>query len=366
MAPDGRVLVLTPDYPPAHGGIQLLMHRVATNLTRREADVVTLDHPEASRFDPAQRARIHRTPAIAAPHAARLAELNAYSVLLALRLRPRIVLSGHIVTAPAAATIRRLLRVPVVQYAYAEELGAKPDLAAFAMRHADAVIAISRYTAGLVRSAGATDRQVRLVHAGVDLPPTVQRHPTARPTILTIARLADRYKGHDVVIRALPLVLAAVPDVQWVVIGDGPLRPGLEDRVKAQGIAAHVRFVGAISDAERDGWLAGAHVFAMPSRPRAGGFAGEGFGIVYLEASAHGLPVLAGNAEGSLDAVLDGVTGRLVDAADHLAVADGLVELLTEPDRAAAMGRAGAERAQRFAWPAIAAEVEEVLDEFSV
>lgn len=365
MAADPRVLVLTPDYPPAHGGIQLLMHRVATNLTRWEADVVTLDHPEAKRFDRGQRARVHRTRANAAPHAAQLAELSAYSVLLARRLRPQTVLSGHIVTAPAAAMIRRVLGVPVVQYAYAKELGGRPELAAFAMRHADAVIAISRYTEGLVQAAGATDAQVRIIHPGVDLPATARRHPADRPTILTIARMAERYKGHDVIIRALPLVRAAVPDVRWVVIGDGPLHPGLEDLAEAQGVSAHVRFLGAVPDTERDRWLAGAHVLAMPSRPPAGGFAGEGFGIVYLEAAARALPVLAGNAEGSLDAVVDGVTGRLVDAADHLAVADGLVELLTQPDRAAAMGLAGVEHAQRFAWPVIAAELQEVLDEVS-
>jgi phosphatidyl-myo-inositol dimannoside synthase len=363
MAADGRVLVLTPDFPPAHGGIQVLMHRVTTNLERMRPDVVTLGHPQARRFDAGQPVPVHRTRAIRPPHAARLAELNAISVAHALRLRPRVVLSGHIATAPAAAVIRRLLRVPVAQYAYAEELAARPELAAFAVRNADAVIAISRYTARLVKAAGATDRQIRLVPAGVDLPATSERHPAARPTILTIARLAERYKGHDVMIRALPLVVAAVPDVEWVVIGDGPLRPGLEDAVRAQGVAAHVRFLGVVSDADRDRWLAGAHVFAMPSRPPAGGFAGEGFGIVYLEAAAHALPVLAGNAEGSLDAVLDGVTGRLVDAADHLDVAGGLIELLSRPDRAAAMGRAGAERARRFAWPVIAAQVDEVLHE---
>lgn len=363
MAADGPVLVITPDYPPALGGIQLLMHRVSTNLPRDEVSVVTLGHPDAGAFDRGQRVRIHRAGAIGLPHPARLAALNAHAVALALRARPRVVLNGHIATAPAAAAIRRLLRVPVVQYAYAEELGARPGLAAFAVRQADRVIAISRFTASLVRAAGAADSQIRIVPAGVDLPATVDRRPLGSPTILTVARLADRYKGHDVMIRALPLVLAAVPDAQWVVLGDGPLRSGLQDLAAAQGVSDRVRFLGPVSDSERDRWLAEAHVFAMPSRPPAGGLAGEGFGIVYLEAAAHGLPVLAGNAEGALDAVVDGVTGRLVDAADHLAVADALVELLTQPERAAAMGRAGAERARRFAWPAIAVEIDEVLNE---
>lgn len=361
---EAHILILTPDFPPARGGIQVLMHRVAVNLSRLQADVVTLDHAEARSFDEAQPVRIHRIRVAPGPRTAQIAQLNAAAVLSAFRLRPQIVLSGHIVMAPAAAAIRRLLRVPVVQYTYAKELGAKPELARFAMRRANAVIAISRYTADLAQAAGATGRQIRLIPAGVDETPSVRRDPRERPTVVTIARLEDRYKGHDVMIRALGLVRAAVPDVEWVVIGDGPLRASLEDMVGAQGMSGNVRFVGVVSDEERDRWLAGAHAFAMPSRPPAGGFAGEGFGIVYLEAATHGLPVLAGNAGGSLDAVEDGETGLLVDAGDHVAVADGLVELLTHPARAESMGRAGAERAQRFAWPVIAADVERVLSEF--
>ena len=120
-------------------------------------------------------------------------------------------------------------------------------------------------------------------------------------------------------------------------------------------------FVGAVSDAERDRWVARARVFAMPSRLPPGGVGGEGFGIVYLEAAARGLPVVAGNVGGAVDAVVDGVTGLLVDPADPAAVADALVALLTDRERAEALGRAGAERAREFAWPEIARRVEDVL-----
>jgi phosphatidylinositol alpha-1,6-mannosyltransferase len=122
-----------------------------------------------------------------------------------------------------------------------------------------------------------------------------------------------------------------------------------------------VRFLGAVSDAERDHWLRSAHVFAMPSRLPAGGFAGEGFGIVYLEANAHLMPVVAGNVAGALDAVVDGETGVLVDPADHIAVARGASRLLGDPEWAAKLGRIGAERAQGFAWPVISRKVEDLL-----
>jgi phosphatidyl-myo-inositol dimannoside synthase len=295
---------------------------------------------------------------------ARTALLNAEALRVARRVRPDVVLSGHIVTSPGAALLRRALRRPVVQYVYAKELGAKPLLARFALRNADRVIAISRYAAELARAHGGRDERTVLITPGVDLPPgPVERRPAERPTILTVARMEDRYKGHDVILRALPLIRARVPDVQWIVLGEGPLRPGLERLAGALGVADAARFLGSVSDAERDRWLRSAHLLAMPSRLPAGGFAGEGFGIVYLEANAHGMPVVAGNVAGPLDAVVDGETGTLVDPASHIAVAHGITDLLLDPARAEALGRAGAERAQSFAWPVIARRVEAVLHE---
>jgi phosphatidylinositol alpha-1,6-mannosyltransferase len=196
----------------------------------------------------------------------------------------------------------------------------------------------------------------------VDVPPAMpgERRET-RPTVVTVGVLAERYKGHDVLIRALPLVRAQVPDVQWVVIGDGPLRPALERLATAEGLDGHVRFLGALSDRERDRWLARSHVFAMPSRLPGGERAGEGFGIVYLEASARGLPVVAGGVAGALDAVVHGTTGLLVDPTDHVAVAGAIAGLLRDSGRAEALGRAGREYAARFAWPEIARRVEDVV-----
>ena len=99
----------------------------------------------------------------------------------------------------------------------------------------------------------------------------------------------------------------------------------------------------------------------MPSRLPAGGKGGEGFGIAFLEASAHGLPVVAGNVGGALDAVRDGVTGVLVDPTDAAAVAGAVVDLLEDPDRAQALGAAGAQWARDFAWDRVTAQVEDVV-----
>jgi phosphatidylinositol alpha-1,6-mannosyltransferase len=248
-----------------------------------------------------------------------------------------------------------------VQYFHAEEIGAKPRLAAFAARQADASIAVSAYTAGLIEGVGGAPERITVIPNGTDIPCDPASAPSDRPTLLTIARIEERYKGHDVMVRALALVRAKVSDVQWIVIGDGSLRAGLEALAHSYGIAGSIRFLGAVSDEQRNSWLRRARLLAMPSRLPAGGFAGEGFGIVYLEAGAHGKPVVAGNVAGAVDAVLDGETGLLVDPTDSLAVAEAITRLLLDERLASRLGRAGAERARSFAWPVIVERVERVL-----
>ncbi|HWF32067.1 MAG TPA: glycosyltransferase family 4 protein, partial [Solirubrobacteraceae bacterium] len=217
------------------------------------------------------------------------------------------------------------------------------------------------YTAGLVAAAGARPSRLVVFGKGTDVPAQTEPLLLERPTIVTVARIEERYKGHDAILGALPLVLAKVPDAQWVVIGEGSLRAGLEALARSSGIAGSVRFLGAVGDEERNLWLRRANVLAMPSRLPAGGFAGEGFGIAYLEAGAYGKPVVAGNVGGALDAVLDGETGLLVDPRDTAALAQALVTLLLDRELAARLGEAGRKRALEHAWPLVVARVEALL-----
>ena len=366
MSRELDVLVLTPDFPPALGGIQLLMHRVVSHAPSLRARVVTLGSRADRDFDRREGLEVTRVGLKRLPRPVAVAALNARGVSQALRKRPDVVLSGHIATSPAASAIGRVLGVPVVQYLYGHEVGVRPRLASYAVRHADRVVAISGYTRELALAAGADPDRVALVTPGVDLPegqgPAPERNGGAgRRTVITVGRLEDRYKGHDVLIRALPLVRAQAGDVRWVVVGEGSLRGSLESLARATGVGDMIHFAGAVSDAERDALLASADVFAMPSRLPADGLAGEGFGIVYLEAGARGLPVVAGAVGGALDAVVDGHTGLLVDPNDHVAVAHAISGLLADPARAGALGRAGAEHAARRAWPAVAERLEGLL-----
>ncbi len=361
MPPEPRLLVITPDFPPARGGIQVLSHRLAAGMGGFQTRVVAAEAPGASEFDAAGELAVRRVRTDPRLGKGRNIALNAAACGEALRFRPQLTLSIHLVASPAAAVVNRVTGAPTVQYFHAKEIGAKPTLAAFAARRAQATIAVSAYTSRLIAATGGAAGATSLIPPGVDLPTATSPLPEPRPTLLTIARLEDRYKGHDVIVRALPLIQAAVPDVLWVVIGDGPLRSGLERLAAAHGVADAVRFLGAVSDEERNTWLRRAHALAMPSRLPDGDFAGEGFGIVYLEAGAYGKPVIAGNVAGALDAVADGESGLLVNPADHLAVAGAATKLLLDPELARRLGSAGQARAQDFAWPRICERVEALL-----
>ena len=200
-----------------------------------------------------------------------------------------------------------------------------------------------------------------MISPGVDIPSDPTPEAPDCPTIVTIARLEERYKGHDVMLQALPLVLAKVPDAHWVVIGEGSLRPGLEELARAHGVAHAVSFLGAVSDGQRDLWLRRADLVAMPSRLPGGHLAGEGFGIAYLEAGAFGKPALGGCVGGARDAIVDGETGLLVDPTDPVEVAEATTRLLLDHELASKLGRAGAARARDLAWPAIALRVQAAL-----
>lgn len=359
-----RVLILTPDFPPAPGGIQLLMGKLAEHLPRASVRVFTLARPGA----PAREARagleIRRVRLGASVRRLRMGSLGVRALAGALYRRPDAVLVGHLAVFAPARIIRRLTGAPVVLYVHAEEFRVWPGRARRAVRAADAVIAVSRHTEAMALASGADTTRVHRILHGVQAP--AAHRPDGRagqpPTVLTVARIAQSHKGHDVMLEAIDRLRERLPDVRWVVIGDGPLRPELQRAAAARGLERSVSFLGNLPDPERDAWLERAHVFAMPSRVPEGGVGGEGFGLVFLEAAAHGLPVVAGAEGGALDAVDAGRSGLLVDPRDPQAVADALELILCDPALAAAMGGAARAWAEGFSWAATAEQVRTVLE----
>lgn len=356
-----RLLLLTPDYPPARGGIQALLHQLVGHLQGFDVTVVTLAAQGSGDFDARRRERVVRVPGPRRlPHAVNVGLLNAAALAVAVRRRPDVILSGHIVTSPAALTVGRALDRPVVQYLYGKEMAGRPRLAAAAVRYSDASVAISHHTTELARASRPSRGRIELIPPGVAVSAGHGMEPFDRPTIVTVARLGDRHKGHDVVLEALGIARASVPELRWLVIGDGPLRPELERRAGELGVAGHVEFLGSVGDEERDRLVERAHAFVMPSRVPADG-GGEGFGIVYLEAGARGVPSIAGNRGGAVDAVLDGQTGLLIDATSPPALARAIVRLTTDRALRDRLGAGARTHAQAHDWPLIARRVEALL-----
>ena len=182
-----------------------------------------------------------------------------------------------------------------------------------------------------------------------------------RRVVISVGRLVHR-KGQDRLIEAMAKIIDDFPDVHLLLVGEGPYRQRLEAIADRLGISNSVTFVGRLQLDELPLHLSLAEIFAMPSRDRLAGLEVEGLGIVYLEASSCGLPVIVGNSGGAPDALIDGETGLLVDGDDTDDVARALRELLSDPDRARVMGERGrAWVRERWNWDRWAEEFQAAL-----
>jgi phosphatidylinositol alpha-1,6-mannosyltransferase len=243
-----------------------------------------------------------------------------------------------------------------------------------ALRGAACVIANSRFTAGLVGEAGVEPERIRIVHPGCDidhfrpLPVDVELKQqllcdrAADRVILSVGGLVPR-KGHDMVIRGLPGVLRRYPDVTYLIVtSDRRNYAPLDDLARAVGVREHVVFAYGRPTGDLPRIYALSDLFVMPSRERREACDAEGFGMVFLEASACGKAVVGGRSGGIGDAVVDGVTGLLVDPLDPADVAQAIVRVLEDRELAWRLGEQGRSRAVRdFTWTRVAGQVQEIL-----
>ena len=162
----------------------------------------------------------------------------------------------------------------------------------------------------------------------------------SKKVIVSVGRLVHR-KGQDVLIESMPEIIKSIDDVHLLLIGEGPYKKELEKRIKNLGLANRVTFVGRVQYADLPRYICVGDVFAMPSRSRLAGLEVEGLGIVYLEASACGLPVIGGISGGAPDAVLQGETGFSVDGRSAHEVAQAIVRVLTDKELAQRLGARG-------------------------
>lgn len=277
----------------------------------------------------------------------------ALTALRAADSRARLILALHPNLAPILAAMRfRASMSRSMIFAHGIEVW-RPlgGLRGISLRRADWIVTPSEDTARHVFvDQRVAAEKVRTLAWGLDpefetrlasqiVPPSPPGFPSQGPVILTVGRWdpAERYKGVDTLISALPRVLPAVPGARLVAVGGGPDRARLEQLSQDAGVAAQVVFLGGLTQAELFACYAHCDVFAMPS-------GGEGFGLVFLEAMAQGKPVIGGAHGGTPEVVADGVTGLLVSHGDVERLSAALQTLLTDTNRANAMGLRGRER----------------------
>ncbi|HET9897121.1 MAG TPA: glycosyltransferase family 4 protein [Streptosporangiaceae bacterium] len=382
-----KVLIVTNDFPPRSGGIQSFVHALATRLTAGDGVVVYAPAwSGAAEFDARQPFPVvrHRTslmlpvPGVARRARAILAEHGCDAVLfgaaaplglLAPGLRAagatRVVALTHGHEAgwamlPGARFLLRKIGDSVDVLTYLGEY--------FRVRLARAVSAAA--AARMVRLAPGVDNEEFSPRAGGAESAAIRTRlgiGAAAPVVICVSRLVPR-KGQDTLIRAWPRVLAAArcqgagPAPVLLIVGDGPYAGKLRKLVTRLGVAGSVIFAGSVPWEELPAYYAAGTIFAMPCRTRRAGLDVEGLGIVYLEASATGLPVIGGDSGGAPDAILPGETGYVVHGGDVAELAERLIQLLGDPDAAASMGDKGqAWIDQEWRWDLVAARLAEIL-----
>jgi phosphatidylinositol alpha-1,6-mannosyltransferase len=367
-------LLVTNDFPPKMGGIQSYLWELWRRLPPDEVTVLTTPYEGAAAWDAQQAFRVERTrqpvllptPALVRQVLALADEVGAELIVLdpALPLgligprlhRPyAVVLHGAEITVPGRAPGGRAVLGRV-------------------LRGAVEVIAAGEYPADEGERAARQGLPVTVVPPGVDVERfrpladdervAVRKRldlPAAADLVVGLSRLVPR-KGFDVLIEAAAGLAPDRPNLLVAIGGAGRDRDRLEQR--AVSLGAPVRFLGRVDEADLPGLYGAADVFAMVCRNRWLGLEQEGFGIVFLEAAAAGVPQIAGNSGGSAEAVADGVSGLVVsDPDDAGQVAAALARLLDDPELRARMGEAARRRAEReFAYDVLARRLHRALD----
>src|SRR6266849_5509987 len=352
--PVPSTLIVTNDFPPRRGGIQSFVHALATRLPEGTVTVYAPAWKGAAEFDAKQPFPVIRHPtSLMLPVPA----VSRRAVAIAREHGCDTVLFGAAaplgLVTPALRKAAGVTRAVALTHGHEAGWAALPGARALLRRIGDEVDVVTylgeyfRVRLARALSPEAQSRMTRLA-PGVDTTffrPGAGRQAVrdrlglnSRPVVLCVSRMVPR-KGQDTLIAAWPRVKAEVKDAVLLLVGDGPYAAKLRRLARHLNVAEDVIFTGPVPWPDLPGYYDSADVFAMPCRTRRAGFDVEGLGIVYLEASATGLPVIGGDSGGAPDAILDGETGYVVN--DVPGVAARITELLGDPAKARAMGEEG-------------------------
>lgn len=356
---DSKILCITNDFGPRAGGIETFVIGLIERLPKHSVVVYTSSQPDSAGFDRAW--------------------MENYGVLV-LRDKSKVLLP----TPRVASAVRKILRresISTVFFGAAAPLGllsqglrragakrivslthghevwwAKVWPFSWAMRRIGNGVDNLTYLGDFTRSQISRALTDSAANAMVKVAPGIDTDHFApradaqtlraelglseKKVIVSVGRLVHR-KGQDTLVESMPQILSQVPDAHLLFIGEGPYKDYLVKRAAELKVSDAITFIGRIQYAELPRYICVGDIFAMPSRSRLAGLEVEGLGIVYLEASACGLAVVGGKSGGAPDAVLEGETGFAVDGTSTQAVAEAVIILLKNPERASQMGARG-------------------------
>lgn len=361
------LLISSTYFPPQTGGISRTMGTIASALGPNEVCCLTAVRSASTEKKELPDVAVYRRPrAFTKGKATQALGFGAAIAEIVLRERPRLVQLATAYEGHMGLWLERWLNLPFIIYAHGNEifdvLSSPWPKPRFSIIKAGRVLANSRFTAELVEKAGADPARIEVVHAACDVDrfrPLVANGELRRdllgssdraPVILSVGGLMER-KGHDMVIAALPELVTRFPKLVYLIVGDGPCRSNLQKLAVKTGVGASVVFAGKVPDDRLPYAYSVCDVFVMPSRHRQEFGDVEGLGLVYLEANACAKPVVGGRSGGVPDAVIDGVTGFLVDPSSPEDIASAIGRLLSSPELAARLGRQGRDRVlAEFTW----------------
>jgi glycosyltransferase involved in cell wall biosynthesis len=285
--------------------------------------------------------------------------------------RPDVILYGHVLLASLALLARVMnVRSRQLLFVHGTEVWGDPEFRRIPkwepalVRHSfDGVVSVSKLTQHrMLRAFGMPPERFHLLPNAVDEDPATLSSPLGGgnrlPVLLSVCRLGlkDRYKGVDKVIRAMPQILRFIPNARYWIVGEGPLRSELERLAANCGVSDRVHFFGYVDDDTLRRLYSQAQVFILPST-------GEGFGIVFLEAWQHGLPVICGCRDASAEVVSHGVNGLTVEPTDISAIADAALRLLSDAALRARLGLCGWHLVKSFSHAVFRQRLGAILDE---
>lgn len=371
----GRTLLVTNDFPPTVGGIQSYLRDFLTTLDPENVTVFasTQDRRAARAFDVAQQYGVYRwprrimlpTPATARAMADIIAREEIDTVWFG-AAAPLALMAGR---ARSAGASRVVATTHGHEVGWSMLPGARQVLRRIG-ETSDVVTYISDYTLSRFRTSVGGHPEYRHLPSGVDAdlfrPASAEERAATRrdeelgdgPVIVCISRLVPR-KGQDLLIDAMPDVLRAHPQARLVIVGAGPYEGRLRNMAAPLGPA--VRVAGKVDHGRMLRLLAASDVFAMPARTRGGGLDVEGLGIVYLEAQAAGVPVVAGDSGGAPETVTP-ESGVVVGGRDRDGLVNALVQLLNDPQLRTRMGASGRQNVlEHWTWEAMGRRLQGIL-----